>query len=210
MIKKIVKENLVYIIILFVLSIMYYIAFNSSIYNYILDFDYKIIEMVNVVENKGLTIFFRIITDTLGFILPVLVILYMVIHIKDKLYINLIAPSYLLSVLYVGIIKIIIARPRPLVALIKIPITHSFPSGHTLSAMVFYTLMCYILTLKSKEVVRNLYMILFTVIIFLVGLSRIYLGVHFFSDVMAGLLFGIVFVLMFINIIEKNFKEKII
>lgn len=85
------------------------------------------------------------------------------------------------------ILKNLIARPRPcatypeLVELVKIPHSYSFPSGHTVSAMaVAFT----ILTQHKKLGIVALIMA------FLMGLSRLYVGVHFPTDVYGGIIVG--------------------
>ena len=59
---------------------------------------------------------------------------------------------------------------------------------------------------KNKE---NCFLF-FIVIALIISISRIYLGVHYFSDVVGGMLLAIPCVLMLINIVEKNFKEKLL
>ena len=85
------------------------------------------------------------------------------------------------------ILKNLIARPRPcatypeLVELVKIPHSYSFPSGHTVSAMaVAFT----ILTQHKKLGIVAFVMAL------LMGLSRLYVGVHFPTDVFGGIIVG--------------------
>lgn len=85
------------------------------------------------------------------------------------------------------IIKNLVARPRPcatypeLVELVKIPHSYSFPSGHTVSAMaVAFT----ILTQHKKLGIVAFVMAL------LMGLSRLYVGVHFPTDVYGGIIVG--------------------
>ena len=85
------------------------------------------------------------------------------------------------------ILKNLIARPRPcatypeLVELVHIPTSYSFPSGHTVSAMaVAFT----ILTQHKKLG------IVAVIMAFLMGLSRLYVGVHFPTDVYGGIIVG--------------------
>lgn len=69
---------------------------------------------------------------------------------------------------------------------------HSFPSGHSFAAMSFYGLMIYLIWRRVRnDWIRIVTTILFAVIIFLVGLSRIMLRVHWLSDVLGGFTLGL-------------------
>lgn len=63
--------------------------------------------------------------------------------------------------------------------------TSSFPSGHTMSAFAFYTLLCFLLPPKKR------YTLLLFSLALMVGISRIYLVQHFLQDVLAGAAFGV-------------------
>lgn len=85
------------------------------------------------------------------------------------------------------ILKNLIARPRPcatypeLVELVKIPHSYSFPSGHTVSAMA----VAFTVFFQNKK-----YGTVTLVLAFLMGLSRLYVGVHFPTDVFGGIIVG--------------------
>ena len=109
------------------------------------------------------------------------------------------------------ILKNLIARPRPcatypeLVELVKIPTSYSFPSGHTVSAMaVAFTVYLQHKKLGIVTIICGL----------LMGLSRLYVGVHFPTDVYGGILVGLVIALAVYfaekkvtPIIVKKFKK---
>jgi len=101
-------------------------------------------------------------------------------------------------------LKNIIERERPFISIegikliVKPPSSFSFPSGHTSSAFAAAT----ILSLHIKK-----YSFLFITLACIIGFSRIYLYVHYLSDVIAGMCLGIV-VAMICNIIWENFLEK--
>ena len=90
------------------------------------------------------------------------------------------------------LLKIVYDRPRPdVVDHLVATHTASFPSGHaTMSAVVYLTLATMIVRLVDDVAVR-IYVILMAVFLtFMVGMSRIYLGVHWPSDVIAGWALG--------------------
>lgn len=79
---------------------------------------------------------------------------------------------------------------------IKVPTSPSFPSGHTFSASALYPGIAFILVRFSSSLPLKIALPLLSVALaLLVGYTRIYLGVHFFSDVLAGLFGGLTFAL---------------
>ncbi|HJQ19912.1 MAG TPA: phosphatase PAP2 family protein [Gemmatimonadaceae bacterium] len=83
-------------------------------------------------------------------------------------------------------------RPRPqIVAWGTNAMSWSFPSGHAMSAAVVYGTVAYLAArLQQRRVTRLLTLMLAAVIILLISISRLYLGVHYPSDVIAGLIIG--------------------
>jgi undecaprenyl-diphosphatase len=79
-------------------------------------------------------------------------------------------------------------RPRPIFTdPIAIASDFSFPSGHAMASMVFYGLIAYFLMRHSKPIIeRILIAIIGVIIVSIIGFSRIYLGLHYPSDVLAG------------------------
>ncbi len=196
-----------FIIILLIVSFI--VIKNSSIYKYIVNFDYKVIEFFGNINDKRLTTSMSFITNFGDWYIPILIIVCIFLIIKNKWYFYTLSSSYLLSGIVVFITKILVARPRPLEALIKIPSSYSFPSGHTLTSLIFYMTLFYLMTEKSNKLIRITFGLLFCFLIVVVAFSRVCLGVHFFSDVVGGFILGMPCLLCCINIIEKNFKEKL-
>jgi undecaprenyl-diphosphatase len=86
--------------------------------------------------------------------------------------------------------KWLIARPRPS-ALINYRTAEgfSFPSGHALSALCMYGLIAWIVTRQIETPAVKVGIAIFAIVlIFLIGLSRVYIGIHYPSDVLAGFL----------------------
>jgi len=86
--------------------------------------------------------------------------------------------------------KILIHRYRPENGVMTLS-DFSFPSGHSTVAVTFYGFLAYLAICQTKNR-RNRYLIasLAAIIIILIGFSRLYLGVHFMSDILAGYLVG--------------------
>ena len=90
--------------------------------------------------------------------------------------------------------------------------TYSFPSGHTLTATVFYGTLCaLVMALGTPRSWRVLAIIVAGVMILLVGFSRIYLGAHFLSDVLAAVAEGLAwlaFCLLAVGELKRRRKGK--
>jgi undecaprenyl-diphosphatase len=77
------------------------------------------------------------------------------------------------------------ARPVPFVGVV--PLTYSFPSGHALSSFCFYGVLAGLLCSRiQKPVLRALIWFVCALLVLAIGISRIYLGVHYPTDVIAG------------------------
>ena len=107
------------------------------------------------------------------------------------------------------IIKNIIGRDRPSDINIITEAGKSFPSGHSAVSMVVYGYLIYLTYnyIKNKKI-KYLLISILSILILVVGLTRIYLGVHYTSDVLGGYLLGIVYLLLFTYISDKYIKEK--
>jgi len=106
--------------------------------------------------------------------------------------------------------KIAFNRPRPQSA-IFLENSTSFPSGHSAIAIAFYGFIAYVLlrTREGKQKKLIIFMASFT-LIFLIGFSRMYLGFHYFSDVIGGYLLGFLWLIIAISIFEwAQYKHKI-
>ena len=134
----------------------------------------------------------------------------LVFLIKEKKYSKLIIINMILSHITNSILKVLIRRPRPE----RIQIVHengySFPSGHSMAAFTYYGFIIYLINknVKNKKIKYPI-MIFLSLLILFIGISRIYLGVHYVTDVLGGFIFGFIYLVLFIKYIYKNKKIKL-
>lgn len=99
------------------------------------------------------------------------------------------------------VLKVSFARPRPAPFFdTPLPSSYSFPSGHSLFALCFYGALAWIFaSMIHKHWLKSLIWVAAVFLALLIGISRIYLGVHYPSDVIAGYAASIVWVITVIS-----------
>ena len=210
MVKKILKENYIYMLVILALIVIMAIIMKSPLHEKIMEFDQAVITFIKSIHDDYLTSFFRILTNFGDVYIPLVILLIILLFNNNRWVFILQTCSYGLSGVLVYIFKIIVARPRPIEALINMPKTYSFPSGHTFTSFVFYMILFYLLSYKRTRDEKTIVVVLGAIMAILIAFSRVYLGVHYFSDVIGGFILAIPFVLMIKNIINKNFDKKLL
>lgn len=177
-------------------------------------FDTEISEYVTSFRNPSLTKYFTIITDVGDiwgyFVVFLLCSLLFYIFFKSWKYVLQIIAVLVLALSSNLLLKQIINRARPDVEHLVTVKTLSYPSGHAMTAMAFYGFLIYLIfTFKIRKVVKFPLILILTFLILSIGISRIYLGVHFPSDVLGGFIAGFIWVVFCILILTilKIFKE---
>jgi undecaprenyl-diphosphatase len=128
---------------------------------------------------------------------------------KKRSYIIPLLLSIIGSEIFTSIGKVVFHRARPSVALYA-ENSFSFPSGHATIAIAFYGFLAYILIRNAKNW-KNKINIFFAsfIVILLIGFSRLYLGVHYLSDVWGGYLAGAIWLIIAMSLSEYLiFKKK--
>ena len=111
-----------------------------------------------------------------------------------------------ISVATYSILKLLFNRPRPDRALwLVVQHDTSFPSGHSLNCLVFYGTIFYLI---FNGIYRTKYrapiLVFLAVLIFSIGISRIYLGVHYPTDIIGGWSLGIFMLMLFSFWVDRN------
>lgn len=205
-VKTRIEKSMRWAILLISLIILIYIIGNL-LQKDITNFDNAVYFFVAKFISEPLTDIALIIT-TLGsayVILPVCLILIIIFWKKiEGLAISI---NLIISFLANQILKRIVARPRPTEYRIVEELGYSFPSGHSMVSMAFYGLLIYLIYRKVKNpYIKWLSCTLLTILIFLIGLSRIYLGVHYASDVIAGFCISAAYLALFTQVISQKIK----
>lgn len=205
---KFMKKNLKWMIAL--IALVLFIAILRNIYkDNIASFDDFYYEHISGLISSQVTSFVKIITNLGGaFALIFITGLFLAIP-KNKRYgilvcINLVA-VFVLNLF----LKLIFARPRPMDINIVEEIGYSFPSAHAMVSTAFYGFIIYLIW-QSKQSFKKkwIYSILLSFVILLICVTRIYLGVHYASDVFAGMLISISYLILFTSIISRYLPNQ--
>lgn len=179
-----------------------YTYFDQAVYDYLEQ--YISTHMTNVMV--GITYMGS--SDTLIFI-TLFANIILILRKKNKRYGIFIAANLFLTWRLNEIFKNLFQRERPdILRLIDIA-GYSFPSGHSMISMSFYGLILYFLHQKlTNRKMKIIVSLSIGMLIFLIGLSRVYLGVHYASDVLAGFLAGYAWLIFFIRVLNKSHLLK--
>ena len=151
----------------------------------------------------------KFITNFGGAIILIGLAFMLFIFIKNKkIGVSIISNLAIITVLN-QLLKRIVQRPRPTEFRIVEESGYSFPSGHSMVSMAFYGYLIYLI----YKYVKNKYLkwisiILLSILICFIGISRIYLGVHYTSDVLGGFFISISYLIIYISAVNKFFIER--
>ncbi len=170
--------------------------------------DYGLLNYLHSLATQGGISFFELITffgGTMGIgLVTVGAIYYFSAHHKSH-YIWPLVLSIIGNTATIYILKHLIARPRPIGGFL-VESGYAFPSGHTASALLLYGFLLYVYMSyqHDKQKLRAI-QIGCVLLILLIGVSRLYLGVHFLSDVLAGYVVGAFWLLVALR--KRNFRS---
>lgn len=162
-------------------------------------YDSQITDFITSFRTPELNKFFQFVTD-LGdlyayIIATTLAAIFFFFRLKNKWFLFQLLGVLILSALANIALKRAFDRARPTIEHLVVVKTLSYPSGHAMSAMAFYGFLTYLVfQIKMKHWLRAVLASIFIFLILAIGISRIYLGVHFPSDVAGGFIAGLIWV----------------
>lgn len=163
---------------------------------------------VDGLRSDNMTTIMKIITSFGSAIVVGIIVILLLVFLKNK-------KIGIISLINIGIVfllndllKFIIHRPRPYGYNLIEETNYSFPSGHSMISTAFYGFLIYVIykNIKDKKL-KYLLMGLLFILIILICISRIYLGVHYFSDTIAGFSLSLVYLMIFIMILPRLEKR---
>ena len=206
--KEYIKKNLKWVVLF--ICLVGFLALTEDVFNKeIMQGDiigYKIISRFLI--SDFVTPIAKFITNFGGAIFLSIATIALLLLIKNKKIGLSIFSNIVIITILNQLLKRILRRPRPTEFRIVEETGYSFPSGHSMVSMAFYGYLIYLIYryIKNKYIKWSL-IVLLSILICLIGISRIYLGVHYTSDVLGGFLLSISYLVVYISLI-KNLKIK--
>ncbi|CAM3501103.1 phosphatase PAP2 family protein [Aequorivita lipolytica] len=173
-------------------------------------YDQQISHFITSFRTPSLTEYFIFMTnvgDIYGYLVVlILALIISLVFFKNWRYIAQTLLVLLLASISNTMLKRFIDRARPGVEHLVSVETLSYPSGHAMSAMAFYGFLIYLFyTFKMNSWLKYITIILLLFVILSIGISRIYLGVHYPSDIAGGYIAGAIWVffcILIFNLVE--------
>lgn len=206
MVSKLAKlKNNWQVIVSFILLMLFiFLVFNHQHFHKIDTFIYSSIKPMISFHMTNIMRFITFFSDPVW---CVLLSCLMVVLVKNKRISKAFIVNLICVFLLNYILKLIFLRDRPLNINLIVETGYSFPSGHAMTSLGIYGFIIYLLIVsnrnKTTKIVGASFLIL---LIILIGISRIYLGVHYATDVLAGFIISASYLLLFIRFIYPKIK----
>ena len=213
MLKRIIEKNYKWIIA-FLCLIIVLMLLEDIFENEQLTLDMFVYRLVILnLRSEPLTAIMKIITNLSSAYILIAITLGTLLFVKNKKVGLCVASNLAIATILNQLLKYIIQRPRPEGYRLIAESGYSFPSGHSMVSMAFYGLIIYLIwkMVKNKKV-KYISCGILGILIPLIGFSRIYLGVHYASDVIGGFAISIAYLLLFTSVTRSILqleKEKV-
>ena len=199
------KDKKVYIIS-FVLGLVFIINTILVVCGLTTGFDNYVYNLVRSLECGFFDTYFVFVTrlGDVSVVIGILIILCLLFRNRHSIMFILLGAN---SALTNKIIKHIIRRDRPDVLKLVKQGGYSYPSGHSMISMTVYGYLLYLAFTKIKNsILKWICSIILGILILSIGVSRIYVGVHYASDVLGGFVLALIELLLIVNYSKKHFR----
>ena len=207
-IKNFIKKHLKKCLLIFSITFLSLLVIGLW-YNRLSIIDQNIYNFIIKYKSPFLTFFFKFITYYASGEWFIILCILVFFFYKDKKF-KIVIPIYIVGIGLITILmKNIFVRVRPFDLMIIEEVGYSFPSGHSSASIAFYGLVAYLIYKSDWQRYKKILIIVILLLLsLLIGISRIYLGVHYPSDVLAGFMVGIIYFVLFVYIynIERRVK----
>ena len=203
-IKEFITKNLKWIILF--IGLIGFLAIAEDVFNKeIMSGDiigYKLISTFLISDFA--TPIAKFITNFGGAIFLITLTIILLVLIKNKkIGISIFSNLVIVTILN-QLLKAILQRPRPTEYRIVEETGYSFPSGHSMVSMAFYGYLIYLIYKYVKnKYIKWISIVLLSILVCSIGISRIYLGVHYTSDVLGGFLISMSYLVIYISAVNK-------
>ena len=208
-IKEFITKNLKWIILF--ICLIGFLAIAENVFNKeIMSGDiigYKLVSTF-LISNFATPIA-KFITNFGGAIFLITLTIVLLVLIKNKkIGISIFSNLVIVTILN-QLLKAILQRPRPTEYRIVEETGYSFPSGHSMVSMAFYGYLIYLIYKYVKnKYIKWISIVLLSILVCSIGISRIYLGVHYTSDVLGGFLISMSYLVIYISAVNKFLLKK--
>lgn len=194
-------------IFLLVLCLLFILLSILTLNNNLVSLDDLVHKIILSIRSNFLTMIFRVTTHaaTSYFLIILTIILFIII--KNKKIPIYIALNLTFSFLTNEMAKGIFTRERPIGINLINETSYSYPSGHSMVGFAYYGFLIYLIRKYVKDnKLKNIFTFMLIINILLIGFTRIYLGVHYLTDVIGGFLLGSIFLIIYTSIIKLEKK----
>lgn len=202
-----IKRNYIWVIICILCFLSFIVILSKVNNNTISTFDEEIYNIVISLKSDWLTSFLKVFTYLASSYFLIAICILSIFIIKKRKYSLIIILNIINTTIISQIIKYLVCRNRPVDISLITETGYSFPSGHSVAAMSFYGFLIFLFynsNLNKKK--KTILISILSIIIFIVGYSRVYLGVHYASDVISAFCLTVSYLIIFTQAIKRNKK----
>lgn len=205
---RFISKNFKWVVLalaIFILTLIIRSLFNDTLK----DFDILIYDFIHSFKSSFLTNVFKTITffGSGPFLIVVSIFLFFLFKNKKYGVFSLLNLGFI--VFLNQVLKLLFSRPRPSEWMMIFESGYSFPSGHAMVSMAFYGMIIFLIWRTNlKESYKKLWTIILGILVILIGISRVYLGVHYASDIVAGFMLSLSYLIIANSLLSYYLKKK--